>query len=193
VLAARSLDLRIPVDVAVLAAEDTRMICENTWPGISGVDLGLKRLGTRLAGLLQRRLEGETSDVHVQLDPAGVVARPSTEFAAADDDVLAAALAYLHETPLDEACLEEMYRRVPASARTIQRRFAQRLGCSPADHLQRMRLGQAQHLLRATSLPLVDIAVRCGYEFVSNFCRSFKSATGRTPTQYRRGLDPGAE
>jgi LacI family transcriptional regulator len=186
-LAVRSLDLRVGGDVAILSGEDTRIICEMTWPGISAIDLGLQHVGYHAARLLEQVLEDPSLPPEkVELDPVGVMERPSTEYEPHDDEILSAALSYLNRTPLDQVELRRMYEEVPASQRTVQRRFAQRMGTTPAEHLQNMRIRQAKRLLRTTSLPLVDISVRCGFEFVSNFCRSFKTATGLTPSEYRR-------
>jgi LacI family transcriptional regulator len=186
-MAVRSLSLRVGGDVGILTGEDTPIVCETTWPGISAVDLGLERLGYQSARLLQDVLDqGPEHARSLQLDPVGIVRRDSTNFEPGHDDVLSASLAYLRNTPLDQIQLSTMYEQTPASQRTVQRRFAEKMGTTPAQYVQKMRIRQAQHLLRTTSMPLVDISVRCGFEFVSNFCRSFKATVGKTPTQYRR-------
>jgi LacI family transcriptional regulator len=186
-LAVRALELDIPGQVAILAGEEAPLVCPYTTPGLSGVDLGLRRVGYRSADCLAAWLEtGQPPANRIELDPVGIVHRRSTEFEPADDELLAAATHYLNTTPLEEARLAEMYRRLPASPRTVQRRFADRLGRSPAQYLQALRIRRARELLRQTPLPLVDIAVRCGFEYVSNLCRSFKDVTGQTPSAFRR-------
>jgi AraC-like DNA-binding protein len=51
--------------------------------------------------------------------------------------------------------------------------------------LQKSRLNSAKRLLVTTSMPLPDIAEKCGYDYY-NFMRVFKKETGMTPTQYRK-------
>jgi AraC-like DNA-binding protein len=35
----------------------------------------------------------------------------------------------------------------------------------------------------------VEIALACGFGYVSNFTATFRKLTGTTPTQFRRGFD----
>jgi AraC family transcriptional regulator len=44
----------------------------------------------------------------------------------------------------------------------------------------------AASLLRATSQPLNDIALECGFCDQPTFCRQFKAVTGIAPGAYRR-------
>lgn len=47
------------------------------------------------------------------------------------------------------------------------------------------RLNQAKKLLKDPTVPIVEIAARCGLADQSYFARFFKKKTGLTPTQYR--------
>ncbi len=183
---ARTSGLGVPGDVAILSSEDAPVHCRHVSPGLSAVDLDLPRVGAEAAGLLAGLLAGRRSRREVTVSPSGIVPRPSTEYRPADE-LVGAALAYLRETPPEDASLAEMYDRMPASRRTVQRRFVAALGRTPSRELQRLRVVHARRLLRRTHLPLVDIAVRCGFEYVSNMCRSFKALAGVTPTAYRKG------
>lgn len=51
--------------------------------------------------------------------------------------------------------------------------------------LQKSRLNCAKKLLMTTSLVLMDIAEKCGYDYY-NFMRAFKKEVGMTPTHYRK-------
>ena len=69
-------------------------------------------------------------------------------------------------------------------ARVIKRIF----GLTPIHLITKTRLAAASQLLRETARPVADIALECGFYDHSAFTRSFRSATGTTPTGFRAGL-----
>ena len=56
------------------------------------------------------------------------------------------------------------------------------------DWIEIARLNQAKALLKDRSVPIVEVAERCGLEDQSYFSRFFKKQTGLTPSQYRGKL-----
>jgi len=69
-------------------------------------------------------------------------------------------------------------------ARSYRRYFR----CSPGEYSRRRRLLRAQELVSRTDLPLVEIALRCGFADQSQMTRSFSAAFGIAPARYRRRL-----
>lgn len=57
---------------------------------------------------------------------------------------------------------------------------------TPLECITQSRMNRAQRLLRATKMPVKDIATECGYYDISAFNRRFKSYSGCTPQQYRQ-------
>ena len=53
--------------------------------------------------------------------------------------------------------------------------------------LTSIRIENAKQLLRDTSLSVIDIAANVGYDSSEHFIRKFRSATGKTPGEYRHG------
>ncbi len=51
--------------------------------------------------------------------------------------------------------------------------------------LRRLRMKRAAHLLRSSTIPVTEIAVRVGYSASANFIAAFKPFFGLTPRQYR--------
>jgi AraC family transcriptional regulator len=66
------------------------------------------------------------------------------------------------------------------------RMFRASMGCTVHDWVAARRLDRARALLRATALPLADIAAACGYASASHLSQRFKAGVGVTPGQYRR-------
>ena len=63
--------------------------------------------------------------------------------------------------------------------------FKAETGYSPKQYLMKCRLAHAKELLGSSSLPVKDVAYRAGFSDLNNFIRSFKTAAGITPLQYR--------
>ena len=53
------------------------------------------------------------------------------------------------------------------------------------DWIEIARLNLAKKLLKDSSIPIVDVAIRSGLEDQSYFSRFFKKKTGLTPSQFR--------
>ncbi len=62
----------------------------------------------------------------------------------------------------------------------------ERTGFCFRQHLQRLRVAHAQHLLRATNLSVKEIAATVGYGSASRLDRHFKHAAGVSPGLWRR-------
>ena len=68
------------------------------------------------------------------------------------------------------------------------RMFRQSFGVPPHQYLLARRLARAQTLLRNSSLPLGEVALRCGFSSASHFNQRFRQAMGATPGEYRQAL-----
>ena len=68
----------------------------------------------------------------------------------------------------------------------MQRMFKEMTGQTLASYTRKRRLTLAAMALRLTSMSLIDIAVRFGFDNQQNFTRVFKSHFSLTPGAYRR-------
>lgn len=66
--------------------------------------------------------------------------------------------------------------------RQLERLFARELGVSIGAHRRRVKLEQADALLRQTTRPVLDIALACGFASASQFARAFGRWKGVTPS-----------
>ena len=83
------------------------------------------------------------------------------------------------ETPLSLAQLAKV---VSCPAKTLERRFKASLHAPPGKVYRHLRLSKAAQLIETTTLPVAEIALRCGYDSPSAFTRAFKARYGITPT-----------
>lgn len=87
------------------------------------------------------------------------------------------------EEPLDRAALA---RAAGVSTRHVERLFAAHLGRTPEAHYRAVRLDRARLLLRQTAMPVVEVAVACGFASASHFSRAYRLAFGHPPSGERR-------
>jgi len=71
------------------------------------------------------------------------------------------------------------------SRRQIERLFRHHMGRSPARYYLEIRLDRARHLLIQSSLPVVEVAVACGFVSASHFSKCYRELYGRSPQQER--------
>jgi AraC family transcriptional regulator len=79
----------------------------------------------------------------------------------------------------DVACLSEFH---------LARMFRTSFGLPPHAWIAQQRLDRARSLLRATDLPLEQVATRCGYADSSHLSHRFRAAVGATPSAFRRTM-----
>jgi AraC-like DNA-binding protein len=65
------------------------------------------------------------------------------------------------------------------------RSFHARYGEPPGELLRRLRLEHAARMLRATQLPLQEVALACGFADANTFCRAYRLRYGVTPGSTR--------
>lgn len=92
---------------------------------------------------------------------------------------------YLEERSSEPVTLADAAREVGLSTFHLLRVFSRVLGLTPHQYLLRTRLRHAARLLAEPELPITQIAYSVGFNDLSNFTRTFRRATGVTPTAYR--------
>jgi transcriptional regulator GlxA family with amidase domain len=68
---------------------------------------------------------------------------------------------------------------------SFSRFIKQRTGQTFIDSLNEIRLAHVTRMLVDTTLPIADIAYKCGFNNLANFNRTFKSKKGCTPKEFR--------
>lgn len=81
--------------------------------------------------------------------------------------------------------LEELAQEAGISPFHFARQFKKTIGQSPMQFVRSFRIDRAKLLLEDANLPLIDIALRCGFADQAHFSRVFKQATGQTPKAFR--------
>lgn len=71
------------------------------------------------------------------------------------------------------------------SAYHFARLFKVSIGLSPHQYVLNQRIESAKQLLLSGEDSVIDVALACGFNDPSSFSKTFRKATGVTPTQYR--------
>ena len=92
----------------------------------------------------------------------------------------------IEERIQEKLTLEMLADNVHFSKYHYQRLFREIVGDSVMSYVTKRRLLLAAEELRDTDVPILDIALKYGYESHEGFTRSFKAYMGIAPTQYRK-------
>lgn len=184
--AAEHAHLRVPDDVAIIGVDNDELICGSAPVRLSSVASAAERIGFEAARLLDAMFDGRTPPTErIEIEPAGLIVRESTDTLAVEDPVVAQAVAFIRQRADGDLTVDDILDNVAVSRRQLELRFKAALGRSPAREIRRTRMVRARALIDTTELPLGDIAHRCGFQDLSAFGRCFRRETGMSPTQYR--------
>jgi len=86
------------------------------------------------------------------------------------------------DTPL---AIDTLAERLELSSRQISRIFRDNLDISPGQFYLKLRLDKAQQLLSQTSMPILDVALACGFSSNAAFTKAYKTLFNLTPRQER--------
>jgi len=92
---------------------------------------------------------------------------------------------YLEEHFRSPLTVRQVARQMGISQATLHRYARQWLGTGIQPYLRKLRLGEAQRLLRGTRLGVGRVARECGFSSSGYFIRVFKQSTGKTPDRFR--------
>jgi len=104
-----------------------------------------------------------------------------------EDNVISPAIKYIEKNYSNPALNNDILASVCNISEVYFRRiFKEKLNISPKQYILDIRIKRAKQLLENGSLTVTAIAEECGFSSVYHFCRSFKTITGITPTQFTK-------
>ena len=72
----------------------------------------------------------------------------------------------------------------------LSKYFLKNIGTTFNDYVNRRRISDATYLLHSSeNTDIGKIAMECGYDSIRSFNRNFKKICGKTPKEYRAGID----
>ncbi|MDX2050915.1 MAG: substrate-binding domain-containing protein [Polyangiaceae bacterium] len=188
----RRLGLRVPEQVAILGVDNVASMCALADPPLSSVQTASERIGYEAAQALEQMLSDKVpNSLSIQVPPVRVAGRRSTDGVTVEDPWVHAALEHMRSHLIDTQGIDWLSDKIGCSRRTLERRFRESLGYSPADAWARFRLEEAERLLADTELSLTAVAERCGFHVPKQMASVFRRMLGYGPRDFRKLAQPG--
>jgi len=111
---------------------------------------------------------------------------PAPEFMSKD---IGNAAAYMEENYPKKITLKQLIHEFSMSQTQFLKRFGEKFGKSPMQYLQEIRMHHACEMLRETSLPVKEIADRCGFYDSNYFIKLYKAKFNCPPNKMRKQKD----
>lgn len=92
---------------------------------------------------------------------------------------------YISDRLADNIQLSDLAELLGLSQFHFSRLFKQSTGVSPYQYVLQQRIECAKHLLKTTDLPIMEIALRCGFSSHSHLGKWFRQYVGVSPKTFR--------
>ena len=102
-----------------------------------------------------------------------------------DSERIKAMLQFIHNNHGNDINTKMIAESVMISESECLRCFHTTINTTPIQYLKQYRIQQAAHMLVFTNEKVADIAVKCGFQDMSYFTKTFKQLKGCVPTEYR--------
>lgn len=106
--------------------------------------------------------------------------------ASADEARIRPILQYIDQHYAEDLTVEALAQLIPLSKSYVMACFKQITGISIVTYISQVRIRKACEMLLTTDKQVIQIALECGFNNLSNFNRQFKKHTCCSPMKYRR-------
>ena len=185
--ACREHKIRVPEEVAVMGVDNDDVLCSLCEPQLSSIEPDTDRLGYEAAALLDQMMEGADLATNlVQIPPARIVERASTDVVAIEDPITVSAVRFIRDHVGEGIAVKDVMAHVKRSRTDLEQRFRLWLKGSVRSEILRRRMDRVCALLQQTNLGLEEIARRAGYSSAAHLCRLFQNHFKQSPTEFRQ-------
>jgi AraC family transcriptional regulator, glycine betaine-responsive activator len=125
--------------------------------------------------LIHHRMRDATERQRMELRTANGVAHPR----------ILSVIQRMEETIETPVSCVALARDVSISVRQLERLFMRSFSVSPTRYYLRLRLDHARRLLRQTNMPVISVALACGFISASHFSKSYHAHFGCAPSADR--------
>ena len=175
---------KLNISSSLFVIDRDRYTCSG---GISSIDLMLNLVAS-IHGhqLVQQISEQFTCDrVRTEKDPQRA---PLQYLIGASQPRLVDAVVLMEANIEEPLSLDEIAEYVGISRRQLERLFNRYLHCAPSRYYLELRLSRARLLLLQTSIPVIDVAISCGFSTAPHFSKCYSDLYGKPPSNERRAL-----
>ncbi|ESZ01990.1 hypothetical protein X736_31830 [Mesorhizobium sp. L2C089B000] len=156
---------------------------------LAAFDLAVDLIGSHAGGYIAQEVcrhstvQGQRSGSNRQTGPSGLA------FAGVSDKLLMS-MRIMEENVEFPLTMEEVAQRAGVSRRQLERLFASHIGVPPVRHYLRIRTDHAKRLIEGTRMPIIDVAMACGFTSASHFAKCFRAFNRMSPQQCRAIVPP---
>ncbi|MBQ2676231.1 MAG: AraC family transcriptional regulator [Clostridia bacterium] len=104
-----------------------------------------------------------------------------------DTDAMRKVFVYIKDHLADDIKLDDLANIALMSPSHFSTSFKAFNGVTPIEYIVKSRVARSIEYIRSTNKSMTEIATLCGFNNSTNFIKSFKKVTGKTPSYYRSG------
>jgi len=97
-------------------------------------------------------------------------------------------LTYLHANLSGHLTLAETAAHFNVSESLLSKLFRSMVGMTFPEYIRRLRINRVLENITRNGMGILDAALESGFKSVSGFYKSFSEVTGKSPTEYLRGI-----
>jgi LacI family transcriptional regulator len=185
--ACRRKGIAVPEEIAVLGVDNDSVMCSVSFPPLSSIELGSRRIGYEAAALLDRLMASKKAKQEIVcVQPEAIIGRQSTDTLAIENGDVAQAICFIREHACAGLDVGQVVEASGLSRRTLEQRFQQTLCRTPKQEILRIQMDRAKKLLAETDMSVEMVCHRSGFGSFKYFARVFRRMTDVAPREYRR-------
>jgi len=187
--ACRRAKIKIPSELSIISVGNEESICEAVRPQLTSVELDYRAAGERAAEILDgimKRKKRLPSPIREKYSALRLEERRSFFYVGRSKRVAATFHESIRREALSGLRLSSLTKGCGKSVRTLQNTYRQTYGMTARESVLRLRLNEAKRLLRDTSTPIGEIALKCGFRTQSALRALFARRFGLSLRDYRR-------
>lgn len=178
--------ISVPDQIAVVGIDNDPLTQLLTRVPLTSVMQGTEEIGRTAAHLLHQMLRGaDHSQTRVVVPPIGINVQSSSRHQPLRSPLVMRARHYIRQYGCLGVKTEQVADYVGVSRTSLEEHFRRELKQTVHQALLQHKLEYAGEMLATSSLPLADIAVRCGFTSLQYMYAVFRREYNLTPKQYQ--------
>lgn len=175
---------RLLISSSLFVIDRDRYTCSG---GISSIDLMLNLVSNIHGHQLVQEISDQFTCERVRTEDDAQRA-PLQYLIGASQPKLVDAVAMMEANIEEPLSLDDVADYVGVSRRQLERLFHRYLHCAPSRYYLELRLYRARLLLLQTSMPVIEVAVSCGFSTAPHFSKCYSEFYGKPPRDERLAL-----
>ncbi len=182
-----SLDIQIPDEIAVIGADNDRLVCEVTNPPLTSIVFSHEQAGYEAAEMLDKLMRGEeVENDNFYTRPIKIIERQSTDTLQIDDIEIAKAHQFIKVHANKGIQVSDVADDAGMSLRSLQIRFKKIFKRSVHQEIRIHQVEFVAKLLTESNMSMNAIASMSGFATSEYMSQVFRKIKGMSMTQYRK-------